>query len=147
MTVAVPTEASSFNRSNTCGMRPEREEDRDDSRDRQFHRTFRITGAASVARLEPLLLARDWNHSHRVVWSRASDGSDGDGGAGAGLSSIDFVWETTVSKLHRMEHRSARVLNRLSGAQVRTTVDIILYYCPVDIILLTSYCTSSSTAR
>lgn len=81
--------------------------------------SFRVTGAASVARLEPLLLAGDWRHmGQRVEWSRVPGR---DGGSAAGGDRIDFVWETTVLKQQLMEHRNATILNRLSGAQVLTT--------------------------
>lgn len=70
--------------------------------------SFRITGSASVARLEPLLLAREWSGG-RATWSPAIM---------SGSSVIDFVWETTVTKARREQHRNARVLNRLSGSQV-----------------------------
>lgn len=79
----------------------------------QYHLTFRVTGAASIARLEPLLLGDNWG-GKRATWSPAKN----DGGITAG-GSIDLVWETTVSKKDREEHRKGRVLNRLSGAQVR----------------------------
>lgn len=92
--------------------------------------SFRVTGAASVARLHPLLLGRQW-YGGAVAWMLAardgaevvagrggSDGDDGDGCNGK-LCVPDFVWETTVTKDQRQRHRSARVLNRLSGAQVR----------------------------
>lgn len=75
--------------------------------------TFIVTGAASIARLEPLLVQGDWESRRRIKWSRASAGDAGCAGA-----RIDFVWETTVSKRQHREHRNARVLNRLSGAQV-----------------------------
>lgn len=83
--------------------------------------TFRVTGAASVARLEPLLL----DHDHRrgngrlVTWTRARKSGGDAGGNNNDLGArLDFVWETTVSKLRHKQHRNARVLNRLSGAQV-----------------------------
>lgn len=81
--------------------------------------SFRVTGAASVARLEPLLLTGGSRHmGQRVEWSRAPGV---DGGSAADCNRIDFVWETTVLKQQLKEHRNATVLNRLSGAQVRTT--------------------------
>lgn len=73
--------------------------------------TFRVTGASSVARLEPLLLGQGGRNQRPTTWSRSLDSSD-DG------ARIDFVWETTVTKQHQQRHRDARVLNRLSGAQV-----------------------------
>ncbi|CAM9431262.1 unnamed protein product [Pylaiella littoralis] len=83
--------------------------------------TFRVTGAASVARLEPLLL----DHDHRrgngrlVTWTRARKSGGDAGGNNNDLGArLDFVWETTVSKLRHKQHRNARVLNRLGGAQV-----------------------------
>eukprot|EP00903_Cladosiphon_okamuranus_P010040 g9520.t1 len=87
--------------------------------------TFRVTGAASVARLEPLLLNRNRGSRRQAVWRRALV-SDGDGGNGspaaaaaaAAAGQLDFVWETTVTKDKHRLHRSARVLNRLSGSQV-----------------------------
>lgn len=75
--------------------------------------TFRVTGAASVARFEPLLLGREWGGGH-AIWSPPTSSA-----SGQGASAIDFVWETTVTKCQRQQHRSARVLNRLVGAQVR----------------------------
>ncbi len=82
--------------------------------------TFRVTGAASVARLEPLLLSHDQESRRKTVWcragSRAGDEGENDPRAAARL---DFVWETTVTKEQQEQHRAARVLNRLSGAQVR----------------------------
>lgn len=82
--------------------------------------TFRVTGAASVARLEPLLLDHKdrGNRRRQATWSRALN-SGGDGGSNSTAGArLDFVWETTVSKLRHQQHRNARVLNRLSGAQV-----------------------------
>lgn len=76
--------------------------------------TFSITGAASIARLEPLLLGDQWA-GKKVTWSPAET----DGGSTGGT---DFVWETTVRKKDREAHRKARVLNRLSGAQVRANL-------------------------
>lgn len=83
--------------------------------------TFRVTGAASVARLEPLLLDLDHHPGScgPATWMRASEsGGDGGGNNNASGARLDFVWETTVSKLRHKQHRNARVLNRLSGAQV-----------------------------
>lgn len=92
--------------------------------------SFLVTGAASVARLHPLLLGRQW-YGGAVAWmSAAADGaevvdgrgvSNGDDGNGCNgkICVPDFVWETTVTKDQRQRHRSARVLNRLNGAQVR----------------------------
>ncbi|CAN0326658.1 unnamed protein product, partial [Hapterophycus canaliculatus] len=82
--------------------------------------TFRVTGAASVARLEPLLLDQDEGKVWQARWSRAvdNDGEDGDSGSHLNGGRIDFVWETTVKKEEVRRHRNARVLNRLSGAQV-----------------------------
>lgn len=75
-----------------------------------------------MARLEPLLLGEDLGHTRqRVEWSRAPGG---DGGSAGGGDRIDFVWETTVLKQQLKEHRNATILNRLSGAQVRTTYHI-----------------------
>lgn len=73
--------------------------------------TFRVTGASSVARLEPLLLDQGGRNQRPTIWLRSLD--SGDDGA-----RIDFVWETTVTKQQQQRHRDARVLNRLSGAQV-----------------------------
>ncbi|CAM9903066.1 unnamed protein product [Ectocarpus sp. 6 AP-2014] len=73
--------------------------------------TFRVTGASSVARLEPLLLGQGGRNQRPTIWSRSLD--SGDDGV-----RVDFVWETTVTKQQQRRHRDARVLNRLSGAQV-----------------------------
>lgn len=83
---------------------------------------FRVTGAASVARLEPLLLNRQWRGGG-VKWSPVRAGAETVAVGPRGdrddrTSVLDFVWETTVTKDQRRQHRSARVLNRLSGAQV-----------------------------
>lgn len=96
----------------------QRDQDRA-TKDTPFDLTFRVTGATSVARLEPLLLGRHWGERHRLTWWRALNG---DSGGAVNSASIDFVWETTVSKQQRVEHRNARVLNRLSGAQVSACV-------------------------
>ena len=81
--------------------------------------TFRVTGAASVARIEPLLLNRDQGSRREAIWSRAGGSGAGGGRGDPGSPRLDFVWETTVTKEQRQQHRNARVLNRLSGAQVR----------------------------
>lgn len=93
-------------------------EDRDIPFGHQPTLTFRVTGAASVARLEPLLLHREEGDLRQAKWLRAGDGG-GDGGSSPNGGRIDFVWETTVKKLEARRHRNSRVLNRLSGAQVR----------------------------
>lgn len=82
--------------------------------------TFRVTGAASVARLEPLLLSHDQESRRKTVWCRAGSRA-GDKGERdpRGAARLDFVWETTATKEQQPQHRAARVLNRLSGAQVR----------------------------
>lgn len=81
--------------------------------------TFRVTGAAAIARLNPLLLGREWGGG-RLMWTQSTLGAvdcDETGGGNA----IDFVYETTVTKALRKQHRRAKVLNRLSGAQVCCT--------------------------
>lgn len=90
---------------------------------------FRVTGAAAVARLEPLLLNRPWQGGG-VRWSPARTeaetvgvGPHGNRNGRAGV--LDFVWETTVTKDRRRQHRSARVLNRLSGAQVERIASVV----------------------
>ncbi|CAM9937662.1 unnamed protein product [Discosporangium mesarthrocarpum] len=94
--------------------------------------SFRITGAASVKRIEPLL-QRDLGH--RIAWSqpeasgprKINDGRDpleeggGLSSGGGRFKCLDFVWETTVTKEWKDAHRAARVLNRLSGAQASAT--------------------------
>ncbi|CAM9493544.1 unnamed protein product [Scytosiphon promiscuus] len=79
--------------------------------------TFRVTGAASVARLEPLLLDQDEGDPSQAKWTRAVDDHGDDEKSPTG-GRIDFVWETTVMKHQVQRHRKSRVLNRLSGAQV-----------------------------
>lgn len=75
-----------------------------------------------MARLEPLLLGREWrNRGQRVEWLWATGGGGNGGGGSVAGPRIDFVWETTVAKQRRKDHRNATVLNRLSGAQVRTS--------------------------
>lgn len=86
-------------------------------RNLEFTLTFRVTGEASVARLEPLLLDQDWSQRMRIAWFRANDEGSGGEGHDDGAS-IDFVWETIATKNQRAQHRRAAVLNRLSGAQV-----------------------------
>lgn len=97
--------------------------DRDLPFDNRNILTFRVTGAASVARLEPLLLIHDRGNRRQAVWRRApgSDKGGGNSSPAAATSSgqLDFVWETTVTKDQHQQHRNARVLNRLSGSQVR----------------------------
>lgn len=105
-------------------------EDRDTPVGQQQTLTFRVTGAASVARLEPLLLDQDEGGRWQPKWSRAVD-DGGDDGSGANGGRIDFVWETTVRKEEVRRHRNARVLNRLSGAQVRRVGQALSFtkYC------------------
>ena len=81
--------------------------------------TFRVTGAASVARLDPLLLHGDWERGKGVAWVRADDKVSGAEDCDDAATSIDFVWETVATKHQRAQHRKAVVLNRLSGAQVQ----------------------------
>eukprot|EP00752_Nemacystus_decipiens_P008983 g8020.t1 len=94
--------------------------DRDLRFDNRHILTFRVTGAASVARLEPLLLNHNRRSRRQAVWRRAVSSGEGGGNSSPAAASaqLDFVWETTVTKDQHEQHRSARVLNRLSGAQV-----------------------------
>ena len=95
--------------------------DRDPPLDNGHTLTFRVTGAASVARLEPLLLNHNRGNRQQVVWRRALSSNEcgANGSPAATSAQLDFVWETTVTKDQHQQHRGARVLNRLSGAQVR----------------------------
>lgn len=81
--------------------------------------TFRVTGAASMARLEPLLLENQKWAKARLSWSRANIQPDKCAEGARETRPIDFVYETSVTKELREEHQKARVLNRLCGAQVR----------------------------
>lgn len=89
-----------------------------DDSSRQLDLIFKITGAASVARLEPLLLRRDWIPHRWKRWRDESENYRRSSTPSDSRACVDFVWETTVTKSQRMDHRMARVLNRLNGAQV-----------------------------
>ncbi|CAM9554675.1 unnamed protein product [Choristocarpus tenellus] len=96
--------------------------------------SFRITGPASVKRIQPLL-RRNWG-GYEVVWSQRGMSACPRKGRGAEEKDevvrkggfvegeLDFVWETTVSKDWKEAHRAARVLNRLSGAQILVTISL-----------------------
>lgn len=92
--------------------------DRDLTFDSRHPLTFRVTGAASVARLEPLLLNHHQEDRRKGIWHRALSSGGGGGNSPASNAQLDFVWETTVTKEQHQQHRNARVLNRLNGAQV-----------------------------
>lgn len=97
-------------------------EDRDLPFDTRHTLTFRVTGAASAARLEPLLLNHDQGDPRKMIWRPALSNGDSNGKSPATSATLDFVWETTVTKEQHLQHRNARVLNRLSGAQVRLSM-------------------------
>lgn len=104
--------------------------DRDLPFDNRHTLTFRVTGAASVARLEPLLLNRTRGDGRTAIWRRAlsSGGGSGNSPATSCSAQLDFVWETTATKEQRQQHRNARVLNRLNGAQVRHLCAHLLHF-------------------
>lgn len=65
--------------------------------------TYRVTGAQSIDRIDPLLKSLD-----NFDWTSINDST----------TALDFVWETACKVADRNQHSEARILNRLHNSKI-----------------------------